>query len=283
MLAVSYCIFHKRERKIIALISSKARAGIAALTCAVGSGWSRVAIMKSKSFCTIAGTLALVGVLCGSARADTFVLSAIAQGWILQTGTNNGTSATNNFFAGNCSDCLLRGEFRNFFEFNVPVLNGPIVSASLVLFTGPNFDRFDVTGINLSQDPTGLVYQVTSLSSLTFADLGTGTVYGFRTYTAADEAMALPITLDADALTTAIGNGGITFSVSGRVISGATLPLTFGPTAPDEFVFGGTEGAQVLSITTVPVPGPIAGAGLPSLILASGGLLAWWRRRQKIA
>jgi hypothetical protein len=34
MLVVSYHIFHRRRRKVMALIPSKARAGIAALTCA---------------------------------------------------------------------------------------------------------------------------------------------------------------------------------------------------------------------------------------------------------
>jgi hypothetical protein len=54
-----------------------------------------------------------------------------------------------------------------------------------------------------------------------------------------------------------------------------------GPFSPGQ-INPGT--ATVTSITLIPaVPGPIAGAGLPGLILAGGGLLGWWRRRQKIA
>jgi hypothetical protein len=221
----------------------------------------------------LAATLGLALAPC--AAASTVLLTATAQGWVTAT-RNNGAFADNSYLAGNCGagDCYT-GEFRNFFQFGIPKLDGLVLSATLLLDT-----RYEA----LRQSPS-IAYQVTSAGpDLGFSDLGVGTLYGSRTYTAADQYQVEGIALDAAALAAIQEAAGGTFVLGGRVTSAAL----FSSTQPDQLVFGRSDAPQQLQIVTASAPMMLlssqSAAPAPepasAVLLGAGGLLVTLRRRR---
>jgi hypothetical protein len=153
-------------------------------------------------------------------------------------------------------------EARDFFQFAIPQLDGPVVSAVLTLSASLVFTQVTPT----------MTYQITSLPAVFgFSDLGTGTIYGSRIYQAGDAGANQSITLNAAGIAAIASNS--TFGIGGRL----TDVWPNGPIVPpgtQELVFSTSNSpadiAQ-LQITTAPSNSAVPEPG--SLVLVVTGLL----------
>jgi hypothetical protein len=185
------------------------------------------------------------------------VVGDATRGWFTPAANSGTTIAGNNYRAGFCpappGGCKSGpAEFRDFFTFAIPQLDGPVISAALTLSTA---------GVGTADSPS-MTYQITSIPSVFgFADLGTGTVYGSRVYTQADgptgpghpEGTSQSITLDAAGIAGILSN--TTFGIGGRI-------TTLGANPTEEMIFD-SSGTGVcpaclvqLQITTAPAATP---------------------------
>jgi hypothetical protein len=223
----------------------------------------------------IVGSLLTIGMLGGSssARAATITLDAVDSGYYSELGDH--VAANQYYYTGDDGYY----ESRNWFVFDLASVSGTIVSASLRLHTyyflsygqgSETYTLFDVTTpiASLIAGGTGLVG--------TFTDLGSGTVYGNRTYTAADEYKVRDIAL------LAAGVNALQAAAGGQFALGGALTTLSGTNRAQQYevVFGGVGGFRpqlVLDVEPVPVPEPA------TLTLVGLGLAAAVVRRRRAA
>lgn len=215
--------------------------------------------LLSRSLLAVCG-LGVITVASASAQ----LLTAIDQGGYDQFGFSDPT------FTGYVAGIFdTNPEFRNFFVFDRSSVSGTFSSATLQIFNPAPSPGFDVAGyVSLAASETYSLFDVTSnLTSLlngsadAFSDLGSGTLFGSATVSAADNGQWVSISLNA-AFLSALN------STSGQIAIGGALTTLNDPNGM-ELIFADSGEAPLarllLTAATSAVPEPstygLLGAG----------------------
>jgi len=229
----------------------------------------------SHAMIAIAGALAFSS----ATSAAVITIDPVGRGWVADDGETNQLTPTNNYIAGDNESKIT---FRNVLAFDFSSV-GPsviITAAQLKLATGPatSFSSTSTTGSPANSETYTLFDVSTDLATIaagatpatTYADLGTGTTYGARTYTSADTNTTQVITLNAAFLSYANAHLG------GTVLLGGAITTLDTDANTHEYIFGNTQdtpaGNTELLVTTAAAPEPCA------LVLAAAGMLLITRR-----
>jgi hypothetical protein len=224
--------------------------------------------------------------LSASLRAD-IVVSWSDSGWYNSTGFH--VDINNNYivgFQGEYAQGVTPITYNDFFVFDLSNVTGPITSAVLSLHNPgcppcgyqsmsptETYTLFDVsTPIStLEANHTGVG---SPLAPEIFNDLGSGTIFGSRTVSAADNGTLVHIALNSDAV------AAIDAHLGGMIAVGGSLTSLFDSLPPEDmFASGGNNpgDTRLLTLNPTPVPEPSA-AILFSAVLLGLGARAFWRR-----